>query len=117
MKKILSFILDDFWFKLIALVLALLLWVYLMGQATHTRTIQVPVLFANMPAGKLLVGELESLKVTARGRAGVLMALVKDDFTAVADLADHWEDGEHRISPKVSTRPQSWPSMAFCNWA
>ena len=105
MNKLKEIFLEDIGLKLLALLLAILLWAYLMVQETHTRQIKVPLQLTNMPMDRLLVGDIiNSVMVTVKGRTGVLMSLSKDDFDAEADLSNCRRSGEYIITPRVTSR-------------
>ncbi len=106
MKKLLAMITKDIGIKLVALLLAVVLWGYLTGQKAMIRDINIPLQLKNIPSGTLLVGEIEnSVRVTARGTPSVMMSLTKDDFIAEVDLANCGRNGEFIINPRV--RPTS----------
>ena len=106
MSKIREVIFEDLGLKITAFILAVLLWAYLAGQRRMTRDIYIPLQLKNIPAGTLLVGEIESsVKVTAKGSPGVMMSLTADDFIAEVDLSRAGREGEFIVNPRV--RPTS----------
>jgi hypothetical protein len=114
MKRLLGLVRDDMGLKMVALLLAVVLWAYLAGEKMMTRDIAIPLQLKNIPAGTLLVGEIESnVKVTARGAPSVMMSLTKDDFIAELDLAKCDSSGLCLINPRVRPTTESVQLVTF----
>ena len=114
MKRLFNILRADPGLKLVALLLAVVLWAYLAGEKMMTRDIAIPLQLKNIPAGTLLVGEIESsIKVTARGAPSVMMSLTKDDFTAELDLGNCGSSGLCLINPRVRPTTESVQLVSF----
>jgi hypothetical protein len=75
--------------KVLALALALILWMLVSGEETVDRGLRVPLEMQQFPPGLQLKGELPStLDVRVRGASGVLGRLAPGDVVAVLDVGD-----------------------------
>lgn len=89
--------------KLIALALAIVLWLYVGTQqdplAQHTYEVQLEM--ENLPVDKTASLSEETVKVRVMGRQDRLNALSGSDFKASVDLSDV-EEGEHALPVQVT---------------
>lgn len=89
--------------KLIALAIAIVLWLYVGTQqdplAQHTYEVQLEM--ENLPVDKTASLSEETVKVRAMGRQDRLNALSGSDFKASVDLSDV-EEGEHALPVQVT---------------
>ena len=89
--------------KLIALALAIVLWLYVGTQqdplAQHTYEVQLEM--ENLPVDKTASLSEETVKVRVMGREDRLNALSGSDFKASVDLSDV-EEGEHALPVQVT---------------
>ena len=75
------------WLKVVALVLATLLWLSVAGEHTVERTIRVPLEFRDIPAELLMVGDPPAnVDVRLRGSSTLLSKLGPGEVMAVLDL-------------------------------
>lgn len=89
--------------KLIALAIAIVLWLYVGTQqdplAQHTYEVQLEM--DNLPVDKTASLSEETVKVRVMGRQDRLNALSGSDFKASVDLSDV-EEGEHALPVQVT---------------
>lgn len=89
--------------KLIALALAIVLWLYVGTQqdplAQHTYEVQLEM--ENLPVDKTASLSEETVKVRVMGRQDRLNALSGSDFKATVDLSNV-EEGEHTLPVQVT---------------
>ena len=89
--------------KLIALAIAIVLWLYVGTQqdplAQHTYEVQLEM--ENLPVDKTASLSEETVKVRVMGRQDRLNALSGSDFKASVDLSD-MEEGEHALPVQVT---------------
>lgn len=89
--------------KLIALAIAIVLWLYVGTQqdplAQHTYEVQLEM--ENLPVDKTASLSEETVKVHVMGREDRLNALSGSDFKASVDLSDV-EEGEHALPVQVT---------------
>ena len=89
--------------KLIALAIAIVLWLYVGTQedplAQHTYEVAVEI--ENLPVDKTATLGSDTVKVRVMGRQGRLSALSSSDFTATVDLSEV-EDGEQSLPVQVT---------------
>src|SRR5262249_52050308 len=73
--------------KLVALALAVLLWMAVAGEEIVERGLRIPLELQQMPAGVELTGEVPTaVDVRVRGASGTLSRLGAGDIVAVLDL-------------------------------
>ena len=103
--------------KLIALAIAIVLWLYVGTQqdplAQHTYEVQLEM--ENLPVDKTASLSEETVKVRVMGRQDRLNALSGSDFKASVDLSDV-EEGEHALPVQVTLPNEAYfartnPSM------
>jgi YbbR domain-containing protein len=79
----------DFSIKLLAVVIALFLWLSVNDERIIERGFQVPLEFENVPATLRISGELpDVVRIRLRGPADVVGGVEPADLAAVLDLAD-----------------------------
>ncbi|HDK41501.1 MAG TPA: YbbR-like domain-containing protein [Nitrospirae bacterium] len=83
-----KFITTNPWLKLISLVLAIVLWLFVVSKGRTVVVMDVPVGLRNMPAGLELVEGPETISVYVEGRERLLKKLGKGDIRFVIDLND-----------------------------
>ncbi len=83
-----KFITTNPWLKLISLVLAIVLWFFVVSKGRTVVVVDVPVGLRNMPAGLELVEGPETISVYVEGRERLLKKLGKGDIRFVIDLSD-----------------------------
>jgi YbbR domain-containing protein len=73
--------------KLLAIVLAALVWVLVSGEQTVERALRIPLEFTNLPADLELVGGLPNVvDVRVRGSSGALNRIAPGELVAVLDV-------------------------------
>ena len=79
----------DLWLKLVAVVLAVLLWMTVAGEPVVERGLEIPLQFENVPVGLEIVGAPpETLRVRVRGPSSTVGRLEAGAIAAVLDLAN-----------------------------
>lgn len=78
------FVKNNIGYKLLALLLAIILWYYVAGQRDPIveRSYSVPVTVQSIAADRLLVSSLPEVRVTAKGMRSIMNGISKDDFRA-----------------------------------
>ena len=90
-------IVRDFGLKLLALALAVALWIQVAGQPVVERGIDVPLGFENVPDLLHVGGDLpDTLRVRVRGAASIVSGLQLGDVVAAIDLAGE-RSGRRRL--------------------
>jgi YbbR domain-containing protein len=75
--------------KLLSLVLALILWFFVMGEQKLERSYAVPLELKNMPAGMMVANEIPShIEVRIAGPRTLLMNLQTEDIGISVNLKD-----------------------------
>jgi YbbR domain-containing protein len=91
MNVITGWVRHNFWYKIAAIVLALMLWAYVVSsQPVGEETIRVPVTSKNLPPGlQVVTFEPRDIPVTVSARKNLLSAILRRDFQIrfVADLS------------------------------
>ena len=80
----------DWPLKLLALVCAVMLWFYAEAEKNPLMDMQfdIPVQYVNQGDGYVVEPEVQSVRVTVKGKEVELSGLRSDDFAAVIDLSD-----------------------------
>jgi hypothetical protein len=93
--------------KVLALALALILWIMVSGEETVDRGLRVPLEMQQFPSGLQVKGELPStLDVRVRGASGVLGRLAPGDVVAVLDVGDAREGRQQfQLTPEKVRAP------------
>lgn len=102
------FLIRNFWWKLSALALALLLWfVFVFQTGTIRREISVPVAFRFVPAGYIVSNlNVDKITLTVSGPQSDLLALSSDSLTATFDLSSSLPgSGQLPVTAKVINLP------------
>jgi YbbR domain-containing protein len=87
-----SFFTEHVGLKLLSLVLALLLWFVIAGEAASEMGLRVPLELRNVPADLELTGDtVDAVEVRVRASAGIIHALNPGDVSAQIDLAGSTE--------------------------
>lgn len=77
----------DLSLKLLAVIIAVLLWMSVTGDRVIERGLEVPLEFENVPADLEIAGEFpDSVRVRVRGAAGVVSSLDTSDVAVTLDL-------------------------------
>ncbi len=94
---------DDVTLKLLALIFALILWLYVGIEKNPVveHTIQVPVSIINLAEDKTATLSSDTIRLTVRGRETKLSAVNEQDFRAVLDLKNK-DVGEHQVDVKIN---------------
>lgn len=91
MKKIISKILFDKWpLKLLAFLMAVLLWFYLAGSEINEFSYNVPVTFSNLPIENIIINgsKYNIIKVTIKGTNITAMNRNINEFKIIKDLSN-----------------------------
>lgn len=80
---------ENWTLKLLSLIFALLLWMFIMGERRQEIGYRVPLELQNIPAGMMIANEVPSLvDVRVSGPRTLLMNISPNDISIVVDLAD-----------------------------
>ena len=80
---------ENWTLKLISLVFALLLWIFIMGERRLEIGYRVPLELQNIPQGLMIANEVPSLvDVRISGPRTLLMKVSPNDISIIVDLAD-----------------------------
>lgn len=80
---------ENWTLKLLSLIFALLLWMFIMGERRQEIGYRVPLELQNIPAGMMVANEVPSLvDVRVSGPRTLLMNISPSDISIVVDLAD-----------------------------
>ncbi len=72
--------------KLASLVLAVILWFFVILSGRSQITVSVPLVFRNLPAGLAVVDSPETVSITIQGQERLIRNLRQDEISAVVDL-------------------------------
>lgn len=99
---------SDWNIRILALVLALLLWFYIRGEQEGEVVFNVPLHFINLPSQYVLVSKSrENISLTLRARQNVIMGLSSEQFRVECDLkSTHSGDNNVSISSQNIIVPQ-----------
>ena len=79
----------DFWLKVLAVGLSVVLWLFVAGDPIAERGLRVPLVFENFPDAVEIVGNPpETVEVRLRGASGTLRRLQFGEVMAIIDLRD-----------------------------
>lgn len=82
-------IFKDIWIKILSLILAISLWIFITYRGQSELAIDVPVEFKNMPAGlEILKQNIKNVSLNIRGNERVLKGLRPMDIRAIVDLSN-----------------------------
>ena len=85
----------DFSLKVLAIALAISLWLGVVDERVIERGLEVPLEFENVPTTLELAGHPpDTVRVRLRGVAGLVSNLEPGDVAAVVDLSDE-QPGQH----------------------
>ena len=94
-------LLRDLPLKLLALVLAVALWLSVAWEPVVERHLDVPLGIQNLPAGLELVEVPEAVAVRVRGASSIVSGLAAGDVMAILDLTDE-HPGPRRLFDMLS---------------
>lgn len=78
----------NFGLKMLAVGIAVLLWMNVAGDRVIERGLEVPIEFENVPGGLAIAGHpLDTIRVRVRGSAALIGGLAAGDVAAVLDLS------------------------------
>ncbi len=83
-----DFLTTNIWLKLTSLILAIILWFFVILSGRADMTIDIPVSFINLPAKLEVVDFPETINVSIEGQERILKDLKKSDVNAVIDLSE-----------------------------
>jgi YbbR domain-containing protein len=99
----------SFWFKLVALVMALLLWFHVATDKTYDHTEAFTLGIINIPESLILAEELPSqVSVTIRGKGKELLKLLMAEKRSINLDAQEFNRGEtdHQVKPEQIPIPE-----------
>lgn len=98
----------DFSLKLLAVVIAVFLWLSVTDERIIERGFQVPLEFENVPAALRIAGDSpDVVRIRLRGSADAVAGVEPDDLAAVLDLSGA-QPGRHAfdmLAGRVRTPP------------
>ena len=83
-----DFFTTNIWLKLTSLILAILLWIFVILSGRADVTMDIPVNFINLPAKLEVVDFPETISVSIEGQERILKTLKKSNVNALIDLSD-----------------------------
>ncbi len=86
--KLHTFITTNTWLKLASLVLAVILWFFVVSKGHSVVTIDVPVGFKNIPANLEIMKRPETVKISIEGQERSLKKLRREDIRVIIDLTN-----------------------------
>ncbi len=91
--------LDNFWWKLLSLAIAVMLWANFVGEPELVTSQGVPILYRNLPRDLQIVADLpERVQLELRGAASRLTASNLVKAAAILDLSDVGKPGERTFT-------------------
>lgn len=111
-SRLIRFLFDNLGIKVVALLMAGVLWFYAVSEQEQTKTLDVPVELTGMESGRIqVVGKLpDTVEVTVQGKGSDLIRLTGEDLRADIDLRNQPE-GEVTmdLKPENIVGPASMP--------
>jgi YbbR domain-containing protein len=103
MKKITDFFFKNFQAKVVCVLLALVLWVYVGTGLTKTAEFpgQIPLDIKNVPQGLVAVTDTDTITVKVVADSSIFQKLSNDSFKAYLDLTGY-KAGTYQIKPTVT---------------
>ncbi len=104
-----KFIFENFWFKLVALVMALLLWFHVATERVYEYTKSFPVKISNIPKGFILSEEVpQEVQVKIRGKGKELLKLLLTEKKNLqVDIKDFKAgEGDYTFKPQEIPIPE-----------
>ncbi len=83
-----DFFTTNIWLKLTSLILAIILWFFVILSGRANMTIDIPVNFVNLPSKLEVVDFPETISVSIEGQERILKDLKKSNVNAVIDLSN-----------------------------
>ncbi len=81
-----KFFTTNIWLKLASLILAIILWFFVILSGRSQITLDVPLVFLNLPSGLALVDYPKTVTVSIQGQERLIKNLREDEISAVVDL-------------------------------
>lgn len=76
----------NIWLKIASLILAIILWLFVVMSGHSVIVMDVPIKFINMPQGVEMVDRAKSVRLGIEGQERVLKGLNQDDISVVINL-------------------------------
>ena len=88
-RSVLLFLFHDFWWKLLSLAIAVLLWIFVASEPELSTFVNVPVQFKDMPEGIEIASDVvESVYLELRGPSGELRMMDESSrYAVVLDMS------------------------------
>ncbi len=83
-----EFFTTNIWLKLASLVIAVILWFFVILSGRSEKTIDIPVNFVNLPTKLEVVDFPETVRISIEGQESMLKDLKKNNVNAVIDLSE-----------------------------
>ncbi len=83
-----NFLTTNIWLKAASLVLAIALWFFVMLGGRSQITLDIPLIFTNLPPEFVAVEHAESISVSIEGQQRVIQNLRQNEIQAVIDISD-----------------------------
>jgi len=100
------FIFQSFWFKLVAILMALLLWFHVATDKVYEYTQTFPLVIINIPSNLVLAEKLpDQVEVKIRGKGKELLKLFLSERKSVNLDAKEFKDGETNYGLKPNQIP------------
>ncbi|UCH82427.1 MAG: YbbR-like domain-containing protein [Nitrospiraceae bacterium] len=83
-----DFFTSNIWLKLASLIMAIILWFFVILSGRSERTIDIPVNFVNLPPKLEVVDSPQTVRITIEGRESILKDLKAGSVHALIDLSE-----------------------------
>ncbi|MBI3610965.1 MAG: hypothetical protein HY204_09735 [Nitrospirae bacterium] len=88
-SRLKSFLLDNYLIKIVSLIFAVALWLYVNSSGGVEMDLTVPLELRNMPTSLVVVGDtMDNVDVRVKGRERLLRAMTTSRIRAVLDLSN-----------------------------
>ncbi len=83
-----QFFTTNVWLKLASLILAIVLWFFVILSGRSQIIMDVPIVFINLPSGLALVDYPKTVSISIQGQERLVRNLRQDEISAVVDLGE-----------------------------
>ena len=83
-----DFLTTNIWLKAASLIFAIALWFFVMLGGRSQITLDIPLIFTNLPPEFVAVEHAESISVSIEGQQRVIQNLRQNEIQAVIDISD-----------------------------
>jgi len=87
-SRVNKFITTNPWLKLASLVLAIVMWFFVVSKGSSVIVVDVPIGFKNVPANLEIVDEPKTINISIEGQERLLKRLMQEDISVSIDLSN-----------------------------